>query len=140
MAIKRAALLDVVRTVEKGLLVHGHLHGRMQRAVPTRAGSILSIGATSASLHHDDEHRMAGFNVYEFDGGGALTDVAAHVFEPATESFRIDSVPSAFRTSSRGSLSSITSATATRWVPAGSSVFQTDLKAGAPPFWPSGAA
>ena len=37
-----------------------------------------AVGATSASLHHDDEHRMAGFNVYEFDDA-ASRPIEAHV-------------------------------------------------------------
>jgi 3',5'-cyclic AMP phosphodiesterase CpdA len=86
-------LIDAVAPIASGLLLHGHLHRRMQRALPTRSGSILSVGATSASLHHEDEDRMAGFNVYEIDDGGALVDVAAHVFDPTKDSFHIESVP-----------------------------------------------
>lgn len=87
------SLEEVVKGVKHGLLLHGHLHSRMQRAFPTRAGSLLAVGATSASLHHEDEHRMAGFNLYEFDGAGALKAVEAHILDPATDTFRIDSVP-----------------------------------------------
>lgn len=87
-------LADAVARVERGLLVHGHLHNRMQRTFPTRAGSLLAVGATSASLHHDDRHRMAGYNLYEFDGAGGLLKVEAHVFEPKTETFRVDTVQS----------------------------------------------
>jgi 3',5'-cyclic AMP phosphodiesterase CpdA len=83
----------VVGPIETGLLLHGHLHNRMQRAFPTRAGSLLAVGATSASLHHDDEHRMAGFNLYEFDGAGRLLGVEAHVLEPKKGTFRVDRVP-----------------------------------------------
>jgi 3',5'-cyclic AMP phosphodiesterase CpdA len=86
-------LATAVGAVAKGLLLHGHLHARMQRSLVTRAGSLLSIGATSASLHHADEDRMAGFNVYEFDGGGDLVDVGAHIFDPESGSFRIESIP-----------------------------------------------
>jgi 3',5'-cyclic AMP phosphodiesterase CpdA len=86
-------LVDAIAQVRNGLLLHGHLHGRMQRPVATKAGHLLAVGATSASLHHEDEHRMAGFNLYEFDGAGALVEVEAHVFEPSKQSFRIDSVP-----------------------------------------------
>jgi 3',5'-cyclic AMP phosphodiesterase CpdA len=86
-------LEDVIAPLESGLLVHGHLHRRMQRDFTTKAGNVLAVGATSASLHHEDEHRMAGFNVYEFDGGGGLVDVAAHIFEPGTDTFRLDRVP-----------------------------------------------
>lgn len=86
-------LAEVVKGVKHGLLLHGHLHGRMQRHFETKAGSILAVGATSASLHHDDEHRMAGFNLYELDGDGRLVDVEAHILDPKTETFRVDSIP-----------------------------------------------
>jgi 3',5'-cyclic AMP phosphodiesterase CpdA len=87
------SLVDAVAGVQHGLLVHGHLHGRIQRAQPTKAGSILTVGATSASLHDEDQHKMAGYNLYEFDGAGRLIDVQAHILEPGTETFRVDSVP-----------------------------------------------
>jgi 3',5'-cyclic AMP phosphodiesterase CpdA len=86
-------LIATLAPLARGLLLHGHLHGRMQRVLPTNAGSVLSVGATSASLHHEDEHRMAGFNVYAFGDDGVLADVEAHILEPASETFRIDSVP-----------------------------------------------
>lgn len=86
-------LENVVATLSRGLLVHGHLHKRMQRDFPTKAGNLLAVGATSASLHHEDEHRMAGFNLYEFDGSGALVEVAAHVFDPSKDTFRVERVP-----------------------------------------------
>ncbi|HVH45801.1 MAG TPA: metallophosphoesterase, partial [Labilithrix sp.] len=85
---------DAVAQIERGLLLHGHLHNRMQRAFPTRAGALLAVGATSASLHHEDQHRMAGFNLYEFDGAGGLLKVEAHVLDPKSDTFRIDAVPS----------------------------------------------
>jgi 3',5'-cyclic AMP phosphodiesterase CpdA len=87
------ALADAIAHVSRGLVLHGHLHGRMQRALPTKTGSLLSVGATSASLHHADEHRMAGFNLYAFDEAGELIDVEAHVLDPASGTFRVDSVP-----------------------------------------------
>jgi 3',5'-cyclic AMP phosphodiesterase CpdA len=86
-------LKDAIAHLGRGLVLHGHLHGRVQRVHTTKTGSVLSVGATSASLHHDDEHRMAGFNLYEFDGAGALRDVEAHIFDPTSSTFRIDSVP-----------------------------------------------
>lgn len=87
------ALAEALADVHHGLVLHGHLHGRMQRSLATRAGSILSIGATSASLHHADEHRMAGFNVYDLDDAGALGGVEAHVFDPNDDRFHVESVP-----------------------------------------------
>lgn len=86
-------LLDALAAVERGLLLHGHLHFRVQRPLATRAGSVLAIGATSASLDHVDDHRMAGFNLYEFDGAGGVTGVEAHVYDAAKQAFRIESIP-----------------------------------------------
>jgi 3',5'-cyclic AMP phosphodiesterase CpdA len=85
----RAAL----HRVDHALVLHGHLHGRMQRAVERVSGNILAVGATSASLHHDDAHRMAGFNLYEIDDSGRLANVEAHVFDPKDEAFHLESVP-----------------------------------------------
>lgn len=84
---------DAIATVKDGLLLHGHLHVRTQRRFATKAGSVLSVGATSASLEHEDEHQMAGFNLYEFDGAGGLLGVSAHVLDSKTGAFRVDSVP-----------------------------------------------
>lgn len=84
---------DVLNVVPRGLLLHGHLHKRIQRAWETKTGVLQSVGATSASLHHEDEHRMAGFNLYEIDGAGAVQDIQAHVLDPNTGEFRLDSVP-----------------------------------------------
>jgi 3',5'-cyclic AMP phosphodiesterase CpdA len=86
-------LVDALAAVPHGLLLHGHLHKRVQQHVPTRAGRLLAVGATSASLHHDDEHRMAGFNLYDFNGAGELESVEAHVFDPETKTFHLESVP-----------------------------------------------
>jgi len=86
-------LITELAAAHRGLLLHGHLHVRRKRALGTPAGELLSIGATSASLHHDDEHKMAGFNLYELDDSGALMAIEAHVFDPVAESFHIEGVP-----------------------------------------------
>ncbi|CAN5921415.1 metallophosphoesterase [soil metagenome] len=86
-------LITELSALHRGLLLHGHLHVRRKRALGTPAGEMLSIGATSASLHHENEHKMAGFNLYEFDDSGALGTVEAHVFDPVALSFHIEGVP-----------------------------------------------
>ncbi len=88
-------LLSILAAAPRGLLLHGHLHRRIQRELFTSAGRLQQIGATSASLHHADPDRMAGFNVYEL---GAMPDrgharVEAMVYDPEAEAFRIVSVP-----------------------------------------------
>ncbi|MFO0664338.1 MAG: metallophosphoesterase [Polyangiaceae bacterium] len=75
-------LLHALRGVERGLLAHGHLHARMLRTVDTKAGLIAVAGATSASLHHADPNKMAGYNLYEFGERGELIHVSARVFVP----------------------------------------------------------
>jgi 3',5'-cyclic AMP phosphodiesterase CpdA len=86
------ALVALLRSVARGLLLHGHLHRRVQRDVPTAAGRMHQIGATSASLHHEAADRIAGFNVYELDEAG-LARVRASVYSPDTGTFHVESVP-----------------------------------------------
>jgi 3',5'-cyclic AMP phosphodiesterase CpdA len=86
-------LIAKIAGLERGLLLHGHLHVRRQRAMGTPVGELLSVGATSASLHHENEHKMAGFNLYEFDASGKLGNVEAHVLDPASETFHVEGVP-----------------------------------------------
>jgi 3',5'-cyclic AMP phosphodiesterase CpdA len=81
-------LREILNRLTRGLVVHGHLHRRVRRSVRTIAGSIPAVGATSASLQHPDEARVAGFNVYEIDDAGSVTHVDAHVFEPEHGTFR----------------------------------------------------
>lgn len=85
-------LLRVLSRVSHGLILHGHLHRRIQRVVNTDAGKVLQVGATSASLQHDEPARMAGFNVYELGENGQAR-VTAMVYEPNTGKFHLESVP-----------------------------------------------
>ena len=85
----REALRSVLDSVPRGLLLHGHLHRRMRRQLGTAEGHFDAIGATSASLIHDDPDRMSGFNVYEIDETGLVhaeafrLDERGSRFEPA---------------------------------------------------------
>lgn len=85
-----AALLQ---HVERGLLLHGHLHRRVHRTLRTNAGYIDAVGATSASLLHERTDRMAGFNVYEIDDHGAIRDISSHRFDPERGAFENVSIP-----------------------------------------------
>jgi 3',5'-cyclic AMP phosphodiesterase CpdA len=88
-----AALLAELRPLARGLVLHGHLHRRVQRAVATDSGQLMQVGATSASLHHDEAERMAAFNLYDVTGGDAPPRVEAYVYSPETATFRLESVP-----------------------------------------------
>jgi 3',5'-cyclic AMP phosphodiesterase CpdA len=87
-----AELLAQLRALPRGLILHGHLHRRVQRVLTGPGPRWEQLGATSASLHHEEPDRMAAFNVYEIDPSGTrLARAQAHVF--AGNSFRIESVP-----------------------------------------------
>jgi 3',5'-cyclic AMP phosphodiesterase CpdA len=92
-----ALFFSTLEDVPAGLLLHGHLHRRIRRTWSTKRGTMQSVGATSASLHHDDETRMAGFNVYEIEEGGTVGQVDARVFDSAKETFRVAQVPTLAR-------------------------------------------
>ncbi len=90
------ALGRVLAPLTQGLVLHGHLHRRIQRRWQTDAGELAAVGATSASLHHDEPHRMSGFNLYELDDTtGRITKIEAHVFDEASGAFRVAPIPSA---------------------------------------------
>jgi len=80
-----------VQGIPRGLVLHGHLHKRMQG----RLGGLTIVGAASASLHHEHEARMSGFNVYEFSDDGALVSIEAHVLDPSETRFHKEAVPEA---------------------------------------------
>lgn len=76
-----------------GLVLHGHLHRRQSKLLARDRASIQVVGATSASLHHEDRDRMAGFNVYEVDDDGKVSAVHAQVFEPTALTFERVAIP-----------------------------------------------
>jgi 3',5'-cyclic AMP phosphodiesterase CpdA len=88
-----ALLWTGVRDLTRGLVLHGHLHSRVQRALPTSAGKLQAVGATSASLHHEGRAKMAGFNLYEIADDGEIARIEAHIYDPAHEAFAVESVP-----------------------------------------------
>ncbi len=84
-----------LREVERGLLLHGHLHRRIHREVRTERGYLDAVGATSASLIHPAADRMAGFNVYQFDQSGAVVRLASHRLDAASGAFEDAELPRA---------------------------------------------
>jgi 3',5'-cyclic AMP phosphodiesterase CpdA len=76
-----AAFLALLASAPRGAVLHGHLHRRIQRDLSTSTGRIRQLGATSASLHHADSDRMAGFNLYDLADDGTLR-VEAQVLVP----------------------------------------------------------
>ena len=58
-----------------------------------RGATIHRLGATSASLVHHDEEKMASYNVYEIDRASGLVRARARVWNAATERFEDAALP-----------------------------------------------
>lgn len=76
-----------------GLVLHGHLHRRQSKVLSPDRKGIHVVGATSASLHHENRDRMAGFNVYEIAEDGKVGLVDARVFDAETSTFETTAIP-----------------------------------------------
>lgn len=85
----------LLRRLSRGLLLHGHLHRRVHRVLPTDTGHIDAVGATSASLIDASDERMGGFNLYEIGSDGAITGVKSHRLDPETKRFSEVPIPRA---------------------------------------------
>jgi 3',5'-cyclic AMP phosphodiesterase CpdA len=88
-----AAEARLLRGLRRGLLLHGHLHRRVHQRLTTDRGHIDAVGATSASLLHESDERMAGFNIYEIDDDGGIQGIASHRFVPGEAGFREVPIP-----------------------------------------------
>ena len=84
----------VLRRLRRGLLLHGHLHRRIHRTLATEGGGHLdAVGATSASLLHASDERMAGFNVYDVGTDGRIESIESHRLEADGSTFRAVGLP-----------------------------------------------
>jgi 3',5'-cyclic AMP phosphodiesterase CpdA len=84
---------QILSTLPRALVLHGHLHRRIHRRLATREGQVELLGAPSASLVHADPRRMAGYNEYEIGEGGALVRAIGHRYDPASNAFSAVSIP-----------------------------------------------
>jgi len=84
---------ELLGDIERGLLLHGHLHRRVHRQLKTKAGHIDAVGATSASLLHERVDRMAGFNLYEVDKNGVIRDISSLRYDSDRGVFEEVSIP-----------------------------------------------
>jgi 3',5'-cyclic AMP phosphodiesterase CpdA len=77
----REGLTRCLTALSRGLVLHGHLHRRVRRTLPTPLGKLDVVGATSASLLDPDPVKMAGYNVYDIDERG-VASVEARIWDP----------------------------------------------------------
>jgi 3',5'-cyclic AMP phosphodiesterase CpdA len=81
------ALQETLRMHRPGMVLHGHLHRRVVSELVNAKGTWLVVGATSASLHHRDANRVAGYNEYVFDDRGELLSMRARVLDTISDAF-----------------------------------------------------
>jgi 3',5'-cyclic AMP phosphodiesterase CpdA len=82
-----ARLKELLHSLSRGLVLHGHLHRRVQRKLLTRGGQIDVVGATSASLIHPSRARMAGYNLYDFSDDGSIVAIHAYLYDETNKDF-----------------------------------------------------
>jgi 3',5'-cyclic AMP phosphodiesterase CpdA len=80
-----ARLRSVLGTLERGLVLYGHLHVRRQCRLVTASGSLHVVGASGAALDHPDNSVRAGFNLYEIADDGDITSIEAHVVNAGSD-------------------------------------------------------
>jgi len=85
--VDAAGLRAVLSPLSRGLVLHGHLHRRIHRRMTTASGHLDVVGATSASLLHENDARMAAYNEYEIDEAGVITRMTAFVYRNIDEGF-----------------------------------------------------
>jgi hypothetical protein len=88
-------LKQLLLPLSHGLVLHGHLHRRIHRTLPTYGGHVDVVGATSASLVHPSPARMAGYNLYELSDEGAITSLESFFYDEAKGAFDRADLPKA---------------------------------------------
>lgn len=85
------AALDHGRDV---LALHGHWHVRGHEKIGAGGGATIHrLGATAASLVHDDPAKMASYNLYEVDRERGLVSARARVWSESTGRFEDAALP-----------------------------------------------
>lgn len=83
----------ILGRLERGLVLHGHLHRRVRRDLATRGGVVHAVGAPSASLVDARDERMGGFNLYEIGDDGAVQELGSRRLDLETSTFREVAIP-----------------------------------------------
>jgi 3',5'-cyclic AMP phosphodiesterase CpdA len=76
-----AALRAALAGLAYGVVLFGHLHVRRRCTLRTASGTLDVVAASGAALSHHDPSIRAGFNLYVFDSGGAMS-AHAYVVDP----------------------------------------------------------
>ena len=87
------ALRGLLAPLARGLVLHGHLHERRLRTLPTSRGHVDVVGAAGAAVDHPDPSRRAGFNLYEIADDGRIETCEARVLPAGGEAWGSVPVP-----------------------------------------------
>jgi 3',5'-cyclic AMP phosphodiesterase CpdA len=88
-------LKQLLQPLDRGLVLHGHLHRRIHRRLATSGGHVDVVGATSASLADPSPARMAGYNLYELSDDGDVHSLESFAFDEAKNDFVAVKLPEA---------------------------------------------
>lgn len=80
-------LCSALLSRDEVLSLHGHLHRSGHRRLTRGRSTLHILGATSASLEHDDPARGAAYNLYELDARGRLSGVTSRVWSATRRDF-----------------------------------------------------
>lgn len=86
--VDAAALRSSVMSLDRGLVLFGHVHVRLQSALPTASGAVDVVSASGAALDHPDPAIRAGFNTYEMDDDGRISRIEAHALDESGQSMK----------------------------------------------------
>jgi hypothetical protein len=86
--VDAARFCEVLRRLERGLVLFGHTHVRARCRLITATGSLDVVSASGAALDHPRDSVRAGFNLYEIGDDGNIASIDSHVIDPADPSGR----------------------------------------------------
>ena len=86
--VDAAALRAHLMRVDRGLVLFGHIHIRLRRALQTNHGKLDVVSASGAALDHPDRAVRAGFNVYEIGDDGAIGSIEAYALDESGQSMQ----------------------------------------------------
>jgi len=84
--VDAAGLRETLMPLQRGLVLFGHIHVRVQSTLRTNAGALDVVSASGAALDHPDPSIRAGFNQYDIDGEGRVVRIAAMAVDPSNAS------------------------------------------------------
>jgi len=87
-----AALRSSLMSLDRGLVLFGHVHVRLRCMLPTTSGALDVVSASGAALDHPDPAIRAGFNAYDIDDGGHVSRIEAYALDESGQSMKLATI------------------------------------------------